>query len=74
MRKKSDPDFNLDVGQIVVPKCLRKVLLCLAHDVSMSAHLGINKTINRLNTFSWWSSMPKTFIIIAQVAIHVNFG
>ena len=58
MRKKSDPDFNHDVNQIVVPKCLRKELLRLAHDVPMAAHLGINKTPNRLNRFFWW---PSTF-------------
>ena len=43
MRKKLDPGFLLDVNQIVVPKCLRKELLRLAHDVPMAEHLGINK-------------------------------
>ena len=59
MRKKTDPDFNLDVNQIVVPKCIRKELLRLAHDVPIAAHLGINKTTNRLNRFFWWPSMSK---------------
>ena len=59
MRKKLEPDFNLDVNQIVVPKCLHKELLRLAHDVSMAANLGINKTTNRLNRFLWWPSMSK---------------
>ena len=59
MRKKSDPDFNLDVNQIVVPQCLHRELLHLAHDVPMASHLEINKTTNRLNRFVWWPSMSK---------------
>ena len=59
MRKKLDPDFNLDVSQIMVPKCLRKELLRLAYDVLKAAYLGINKTTNRLNRFFWWQSMSE---------------
>ena len=40
--------------QIVVPKCLRKILLIAAHESNWSAHLGRNKTFNRLiKHFDW---------------------
>ena len=43
--------------QIVVPKCLRKTLLIAAHQSNSSAHLGRNKTFNRLIKHFYWNKI-----------------
>nr|XP_055054187.1 uncharacterized protein LOC129439536 [Misgurnus anguillicaudatus] len=49
----SDPEW-CTVNQIVVPVCYRQAVLSLAHDHSLSGHLGIKKTYNRiLKHFVW---------------------
>jgi hypothetical protein len=58
MRKwfpKHDPRlFTVGISQIVVPVTLREKLLVLAHDIPMSGHLGVKKTLDRLlNSFFW---------------------
>ena len=43
--------------QIVVPKCLRKTLLIAAHQYNWSAHIGKNKTFNRLIKHFYWNKI-----------------
>ena len=62
--KYKDPEADLDVIQIVVPKCLRKELLRVSHAIPMAAHLGINKMTDRLKTFSGGRQCLKIYIII----------
>ena len=50
---KSKVAKNL-VHQIVLPQCLRRKVMSLAHDTVMSGHLGVGKTQARiLNHFFW---------------------
>ena len=37
-----------EVGQLVVPKVLRKKIMELAHETMMSGHMGIKKTTDRI--------------------------
>ena len=46
--KHKDPEADLDAIQIVVPKCLRKELLRVSHDMPLAAHLEIKKISDRL--------------------------
>ena len=50
--KHNDPEADLDVIHIIVPKCLRKELLRVSHDISMAARLGKNKMTDRLKKIS----------------------
>uniref|UniRef100_A0A3B3Q649 Gypsy retrotransposon integrase-like protein 1 n=1 Tax=Paramormyrops kingsleyae TaxID=1676925 RepID=A0A3B3Q649_9TELE len=47
------------VFQVVVPKPLRQHVLNIAHDHSMSGHLGVRKTYNRLLRHFFWPSMKR---------------
>ncbi len=47
-------DFGWDVVfQLVVPKCLRKQVLSVAHD-NVAGHLGITKTYHRILRYFFW--------------------
>ena len=55
---KNLPTFaGTEVTQIVVPKPLRVKILQLAHDIPAAAHLGINKTKNRVEQHFYWPTM-----------------
>ena len=43
--------------KIVVSKCLRKTILIAAHQSNWSAHLGRNKTFNRLIKYFYWNKI-----------------
>ena len=49
--------MEMEQIQIVVPKCLRKTLLITSHQSNWSAHLGRNKTFNRLIKHFYWNKI-----------------
>ncbi|XP_067944465.1 uncharacterized protein [Watersipora subatra] len=53
------PSYNNgeEVAQIMVPQCLRSKVLQLAHDGPLAGHLGVKKTINRIQTQFYWPGM-----------------
>lgn len=52
-------DIDLGLTQIVVPLCLRKKLLYMAHYIPASGHLGVQKTLDWLQRKFWWSGMSR---------------
>lgn len=56
-RNKCTSDVDLRLNKIVVPKSLREKLLFLAHDVS--GHLGLKKTLDRLQRNCWWPGISR---------------
>ena len=42
------------VNQILVPQELRPKILCLAHDMPFSAHMGIKRTLVRITSSFYW--------------------
>ena len=53
-------------GQVVVPSSLRKEVLRLNHDHCLAGHLGINKSLARIQERYYW---PR---LIDDVTAHVN--
>ena len=49
--------LNSNLTQIVVPKILRSQLLKLAHDIPASGHLGMKKTLQRLQAHFYWNTI-----------------
>ncbi len=47
------------VQQIVVPKKLRRDLVCLAHEGKMSGHMGVRKTLDRLTRNFYWPGIKR---------------
>ena len=43
--------------QICVPKCYRKEILSLAHDIPLAGHLGVRKTKDRILQSFYWPSI-----------------
>lgn len=54
----SDDDTWAEVHQVVVPQCIRQLLLEIAHE-GFSGHLGINKTYLKLLNNFYWPGMKK---------------
>jgi hypothetical protein len=50
---------NSSVLQIVVPTVLRTQLLKMAHDIPASGHLGVQKTLQRLQAHFYWSTINR---------------
>lgn len=48
-----------EVHQIVLPQVYRKQILSLAHDCPLSGHLGVKKTLYRINKHFFWPKMSK---------------
>jgi hypothetical protein len=66
-RHKTSPNIiGTECTQIVVPKVLRAELLYIAHDIPLSAHLGIAKTKARLEAHFYWPSLTQ------DVKLYVN--
>ena len=42
------------IHQIVLPQLCRSHVLKLAHDIPMSGHLGVNKTLDRIQNHFYW--------------------
>ena len=59
MHHLSDRKTNLSANRIVVPTALRLQVMRLAHDIPAAGHLGIRKTINRLQPHFHWPRMLK---------------
>ena len=62
MRKFRPPDVSANeewnvYHQIVVPKCYRSSILSLAHDHVLSGHLGVRKTLDRVQRHFYWPKM-----------------
>ena len=57
--------------QIFVLKCLRKILRIAAHQSNWSAHLGRNKTLNRVIKHFYWIKIKKLYRIFV---IHVMYA
>lgn len=55
-----------DQLRLVVPAALQQTLLQEAHDVPISGHLGVDKTLARLQQLYWWPAMR------AAVRAHVK--
>ena len=45
------------VLQVVVPGCLRRQIMQLAHDSILGAHLGTGKTLSRIQAVFYWPDM-----------------
>ena len=43
--------------QVLVPSALREEVIRLAHDIPMSAHFGVNRTLARLTPHYYWFNM-----------------
>ena len=57
--------------QIVVPKCYRGEVLCIAHEKSpLAGHLGINKTCHRVLSHFYWPGLRKDVIKLCK-SCHV---
>ena len=56
MREYNDTHINPNISQeqLVAPKVLRKTILEIAHDNSLSAHMGIARTKERVLKEFWW--------------------
>src|SRR6218665_1590490 len=50
---------GLEITQILVPIVLRNKLLGLSHDLPSSAHLGVQKTKDRLYRHFFWPNLDK---------------
>ena len=53
----SDDPFKPEAYKLVVPGSLRQDILELAHDVPISGHLGITKTLAKLKRNFFWYKM-----------------
>ena len=52
--------------QLLVPKCLRKEALHSCHDILMSGHLGMNKTIKKIKGKFYW------YLIGRDIKMHIK--
>ena len=59
MHHLSDRKTNFSANRIVAPSNLRLQVMQLAHDIPAAGHLGIRKTINRLQPHFHWPRMLK---------------
>jgi hypothetical protein len=63
MRKWRDRNHPADewyeVHQIVTPKVFRQEILTLAHDSPVSGHLGVQKTLDRIQRHFYWPTIRK---------------
>ena len=55
---KGDEDWKV-IHQIVLPAVFRNQVLKLAHDCPLSGHLGVRKTLYRINRHFFWPRMRK---------------
>ena len=62
MHHLSDKKTNFSADRIVVPTALRLQILQLAHDIPAAGHLGIRKTMSRLQPHFFWPHMHKYVI------------
>ena len=67
MRKWRPPDASIDdewlvKHQIVVPTTYRTEILSLAHDTSLSGHLGVNKTYQKILNHFFWPKLHKDVV------------
>ena len=57
-RNRTHPaDEWYEVHQIVTPRVFRKDILTLAHDSPMSGHLGVQKTLDRIQRHFFWPTI-----------------
>ena len=54
---KRDSDEDLFEKQLVIPKKYRPLVLKTAHDVILSGHLGITKTLSKIKPHFYWPGM-----------------
>ena len=59
-RKQGDRINSLEQCALAVPLKYRKQLLFLAHDHPCSAHLGVNKTLKRLQAYYFWPKLKQS--------------
>lgn len=63
MRKWRPVDASADewneVHQIVVPKKFRTEILTLSHDAPVGGHLGVRKTLDRIQRHFYWPSIKR---------------
>ena len=52
--KKPDVNQGKPIRQVLVPESLRKYVMEVAHDSIMGGHLGIRKTIDRIQATFYW--------------------
>ncbi len=45
------------VTQLVVPRCVREIILALGHSIPWAGHLGKGKTIARIRKYFYWPGM-----------------
>ena len=51
--------INENRQQIVVPKTLVEKTISMSHSSAISGHIGINKTLETIQTNFWWKGMKK---------------
>ena len=52
----------MEAIQLVQPKECRDIVLCLAHEVPLSGHLGVTKTKNRILQRYYWPGVFKDVV------------
>src|SRR3989442_4634934 len=51
------------VYQLIIPKEKREMLISMAHETEFAGHMGVNKTVKRLQVHFWW---PKIRAMVAK--------
>ena len=57
--RSGDEEKDRSVQQLVLPKCYRKKVLEVAHDISMAGHLGREKTLSRILQRFFWPGITR---------------
>src|SRR2546425_7345124 len=52
-----DQIAGVEVFQLVIPECKRKMVMTSSHDSNWSLHFGAIKTIQRIKAYFYWSSI-----------------
>ena len=58
--------------QVMVPMQLRSRIMQLAHGLIMGGHMGIKKTVNKIQTYSIGQVFKETSLIIASTVMYVR--
>ncbi len=65
---------SVNVTQIVVPKILRSQLLKVAHDIPAAGHLGVKKTLQRLQSHFYWNTICRDVNSVPITGFVTPFG
>src|SRR3989441_10906313 len=57
-----DQIAGVDIFQLVIPECKRKMVMSSSHDSNWSLHFGAIKTIQRIKAYLYWPSIVRKFV------------